>query len=83
MDMTRSEVVTPNMTPNQSRRASVMIAPNDDGRGLLTPPNPADRRATKEEELREEKEKAVSRVAYVKKLGTLSSCTRQLTVLVG
>jgi hypothetical protein len=65
LDLTRSEGVTPNMTPNGSRRASVMIPGGEESRAVLTPPNPAPRKMSKEEELRGERSKAVSRATWV------------------
>lgn len=60
--MPRSEGITPNMTPNQSRRASMFGVTNEDGRTLLTPQSAAERTADKEE-ARDDGDRAVSKAA--------------------
>ncbi|KAJ9157866.1 hypothetical protein NKR23_g482 [Pleurostoma richardsiae] len=71
LDVPRSEAITPNFTPSQSRRESILISSLDD------PTLPS--KPLSDEELRLEKEKAMGRAAGLKKsladLSTLSAAT--------
>ncbi|KAF7564043.1 hypothetical protein G7046_g21 [Stylonectria norvegica] len=78
IDMPRSEGVTPMMSPDQSRRPSIMLQRDDENRitNVLVQFEP---NVDVEEKLREEQEKASSRVEGLKQslvdLGTFSSST--------
>lgn len=55
----KSEGVTPNMSPNPSRRASVLGgAPGDDLGGVVS------RKISRDEQVRQERQKAAARVTY-------------------
>ncbi|CAM1506550.1 Fc.00g061910.m01.CDS01 [Cosmosporella sp. VM-42] len=80
LDMPRSEGVTPMMSPDQSRRPSVMLQRDEENRTALMQ---AELKASMEEKLRAQQDKASSRVDGLKQsldqLGTFSTSTsRQL-----
>lgn len=64
LDLPRSEAVTPMMTPDQSRRASLMLQRDEEAR-IANALNQLQTKADREERLREEREKASLRVEYV------------------
>lgn len=64
LDAARSEGVTPNLSPNPSRRASVLIASEDNATPPTSLAQPV-KRLTKEEELQLERERAAARATYV------------------
>jgi hypothetical protein len=64
LDLPRSEGgVTPSMTPAESRRGSVMISGSDEAKVVAALAGLNQRKASGEEGLRKEREKAVSRAA--------------------
>ncbi|KAH7170660.1 hypothetical protein EDB81DRAFT_174821 [Dactylonectria macrodidyma] len=82
VDMPRSEGVTPVISPDQSRRPSVMLQREEENRAQ-NPAPPSEPKANKEEKLREEREKTSSQVEGLKKslvdLSTFStSASRRL-----
>lgn len=61
LDMPRSEGMTPMKSPDQSRRASLMLQREEEARGLYGLDQP-ESRANTEERLRQERERASLRV---------------------
>jgi hypothetical protein len=60
IDLTKSEGVTPNRTPNQSHRASLFVPPTENQPTLRSQ---SGKKTDMEDVLRQEKDKAVSRAA--------------------
>lgn len=67
LDYTRSEYVTPNLSRNPSRRASVLIPSADDDAATSTTNLPAFKKVSSDELLHLEREKAVARTSGLKK----------------
>ncbi|KAK0624678.1 hypothetical protein B0T17DRAFT_530791 [Bombardia bombarda] len=79
LDGSRSEGITPNLSPNQSRRASILVASNDDGSPAPPAPIPVPvavaglsnvlsnkTTTSKEDELVKERQRAVARESGLK-----------------
>ncbi|KAL6403621.1 hypothetical protein AUP68_12979 [Ilyonectria robusta] len=62
VDMPRSEGVTPIISPDQSRRPSIMLQREEENRTSNPLPPPPEPKVNKEERLREEREKTSSQV---------------------
>lgn len=66
VDMPRSEGVTPIISPDQSRRPSIMLQRDEENRTSNPVPPPPEPKVNKEERLREEREKTSSQVEGLK-----------------
>ncbi|KAK3394200.1 hypothetical protein B0H63DRAFT_39494 [Podospora didyma] len=77
LDGERSEAMTPNLSPNASRRTSILVAPTDDSPGVLVPTTvattpgptnaPISKRGSKDSGLVREQQKAVARESGLKR----------------